>query len=118
MDMKEWIRAARLHAKLTQQQLGDSMSMSKGNVWAWEKGNHEASLAQLIKIAEITGFREPLPGTPARPETKSDEIGAQWPFASVSQTKVQALSESDKSRLDAALIASAVHLGLDIKKTP
>lgn len=117
MDMKGWIKAARLHAKLTQQQLGDRMGMSKGNVWAWEKGNHEASLDQLIKIAEITRFKEPFPGTAAQPNVKSS-FGAvvTWPFTTVDEPKVRSLNDDQLAKLERAILHAADVVGLDIKK--
>lgn len=117
MDMKGWIKAARLHAKLTQQQLGDRMGMSKGNVWAWEKGNHEASLDQLIKIAEITEFREPFPGTAAQANVKSsNEVGAAWPFTSIDEDKVRSLDGDQRAKLERAILHSADAVSVDIKK--
>lgn len=115
MDMKGWIKAARLHAKLTQQQLGDRMGMSKGNVWAWEKGNHEASLDQLNRIAAITGFKEPLPGTPADQSPVTKPL-ASWPFPQIDEAKVYAMKGDDAVALERAFIVAAANVGLDIKK--
>ena len=57
--LAEWIKAARLHRKLTQEALGDAVGVSKQNVNAWEKGRHEPSFAQAVRIAQLTGY--PLP---------------------------------------------------------
>ena len=56
MEIKDWIKAARIHAEKTQEQLGDLLGITKGNVSAWEKGRHEASFAQLQRISELTGY--------------------------------------------------------------
>lgn len=62
MEMKQWIRTAREHARLTQEQLGEQIGVGKGNVSAWENGRHEASVAQIQKIAEVTGYPPMLAG--------------------------------------------------------
>ncbi|HDR9184578.1 TPA: helix-turn-helix domain-containing protein [Burkholderia vietnamiensis] len=59
MELKDWIRASRNGAKLTQEQLGERLGVTKGNVSAWENGRHEPSYAQLQQIAEITGATLP-----------------------------------------------------------
>lgn len=57
MELTEWIRAARASKGWTQTQLGEALGVTKGNVSAWEKGRHEASFAQLQKIAAATGYQ-------------------------------------------------------------
>lgn len=59
MELKDWIRAARQAAKLTQTQLGERLNLTKGNVSAWENARHQPSYAQLQQISEISGL--PLP---------------------------------------------------------
>lgn len=59
MEIKNWIKEARLGAKLTQEQLGDMLGLTKGNISAWEKGRHEPSFNQMKKICELT--KHPLP---------------------------------------------------------
>lgn len=54
MEMRNWILSARKKAGLTQEELGEKLGVSKGNVSAWEKGRHEASYAQLQEISVIT----------------------------------------------------------------
>ena len=56
MDIKDWVKAARKHAKLTQEGLGTELARTKANVSAWETGSHEPSYSQLVKIAEVTGY--------------------------------------------------------------
>src|SRR5690606_22231629 len=50
----------------TQEKLGESLGLSKGNISAWENGRHEPSFDQLKRIGELTSFQEPLPGTTIR----------------------------------------------------
>ncbi|MGC3963860.1 MAG: S24 family peptidase [Rhodocyclaceae bacterium] len=59
MQIGIWIRKARKAARLTQQQLGDAVGTSKGNVSAWELGRHSASFDHLLAIARITGYALP-----------------------------------------------------------
>ncbi|MEX3961058.1 S24 family peptidase [Paraburkholderia sp. EG286B] len=59
--MKLWIRAARKKAALTQEQLGERLGVTKGNVSAWENGRHEPSYAQIQEIAALSNM--PLPDT-------------------------------------------------------
>lgn len=54
--MKLWIRLARKKAGLTQEQLAEKLGLTKANISAWENGRHEASLAKLAAISEITGL--------------------------------------------------------------
>lgn len=112
MALNEWIRAARLHGRLTQDQLGERLGLTKGNVSGWEKGRHEPSYGTLIKIIEITGFRTPLPGLDAPIVTTT-----KWPFRAVSEEKIEALDPLDLAELEGAIIYAAAQLGLDVKKS-
>lgn len=56
MNLNEWVKAARQHAKLTQEQLGERLSLTKGNISGWENGRHQPSFDQVQRIAEITGY--------------------------------------------------------------
>jgi len=75
VQINEWVRAARTHAMLTQTQLGESLGLTKGNISAWEKGRHEPSYANLLKIAEVTRFATPLPGLQFDANVKAARIG-------------------------------------------
>lgn len=112
MELKEWIRAARQSARLTQEQLGEAMGLTKGNVSAWENGRHEASHDQLVRIASVTGYAVPLPGLDG---LESSNV-ARWPFRTVSEDKVRRMDHDDLVRLEAALAIAAAQLGLDIKQ--
>lgn len=114
MEMKDWILAARQYAQLTQPQLGEAMGMTKGNVSAWENGRHEASHDQLVKIAAITGYPEPLPGM----SEPVQSLAAKWPFNLVDESKVRSLDDAQRNQLEAGIILSAAQLGLDVKKSP
>jgi transcriptional regulator with XRE-family HTH domain len=84
MELKDWIRVARKAAKLTQEQLGEKLGMTKGNVSAWENGRHEPSYAQLQQISEISG--EPLPSTDGQHKTGTGD-------ASISEAKAGLINE-------------------------
>lgn len=75
MDIGSWVNAARLHARLTQAQLGERLGVTKGNISAWENGRHEPSFGNLRKIAEITGYAEPLPGIRSQQSAVSSPPG-------------------------------------------
>ena len=110
--MKEWIKAARLHAELTQLGLAERLGVTKGNISAWEQGRHEASLEQITKIADLTNFQEPLGFFTADP---SSNKWKNWPFEKVSEEKIKNLSKGDVIALEAALILAAAQLDIDIK---
>lgn len=54
--MTEWIRAARTNAGFTMERLGEALGRTKANVHAWEKGLHEPSFSQVMRIARVTKF--------------------------------------------------------------
>lgn len=54
-----WIREARRHWGKSQETLGEAMSLTKGNISAWENNRHSPSIQQLTKVSELTGY--PLP---------------------------------------------------------
>lgn len=56
MELAEWVKTARKFAKLTQEQLGELLSLTKSNISAWENARHEPSFGQLRTIAAITGY--------------------------------------------------------------
>lgn len=56
MTIGAWVRAARTHKGMTQEELGDQLGLTKGNISAWEKERHEPSYSQMRKIAEVTGY--------------------------------------------------------------
>jgi transcriptional regulator with XRE-family HTH domain len=79
MELKDWIRVARKAAKLTQEQLGERLGMTKGNVSAWENGRHEPSYAQLQQISEISGM--PLPSMDSQHKTSTANASISEPKA-------------------------------------
>ncbi|ARP89802.1 hypothetical protein CAL14_05460 [Bordetella genomosp. 9] len=121
MDIKSWIKAARLHAGFTQTQLGEPLGVSKGNVSAWEKGRHEPSFEQLVRIAEVTRYEEPLPGlsstsTPARaPAPKAEPP---WPFPGVPPAVIRSLSDAQIGRLEGAILLALGQMGVSPQETP
>lgn len=60
MQIKDWVKAARAHKKMTQQQLGDAVGRTKANVGHWETGKHEPGMEMLQNIARVTGFPPPI----------------------------------------------------------
>lgn len=72
-DIGQWIKAARLHAKLSQEALAARVRVSKGNVSHWELGRHKPGLDHLLLIAKATGF--PLPAQLAGFNVAPAQIG-------------------------------------------
>ncbi|NBW08297.1 MAG: XRE family transcriptional regulator [Caulobacteraceae bacterium] len=56
MNLGQWVLAARRHKGWTQEQLGERLHLTKGNISAWEKGRHEPSYDRLVEIAALTGY--------------------------------------------------------------
>ena len=73
MDLARWVHAARTHAKMTMQELGEALHRTKGAVFHWERGTVLPSFEQVTKIAELTGY--PLPGTPTTTDALTGSEG-------------------------------------------
>ena len=110
MKLNEWIRSARHHADMSQEKLGEYLGKSKANISLWESGAHEPSFAQLLKIIEVTGYRELLPGLSAALEK------AHWPFHELSLDKVRKIDDRDLIKLETVIQISAKQIGLDVSK--
>ena len=76
MKINEWSKHARNAAEMTQEQFGDALGRTKGNVSSWEKGAHEPSWSLMLQISDLTG--QPLPidfkYSPSAPAKKDDEF--------------------------------------------
>ncbi|QOJ19508.1 MAG: helix-turn-helix transcriptional regulator [Gammaproteobacteria bacterium] len=59
INIPDFIKAVRAKLGLTQLQLADLMNCTKGNINSWEKGRHEPSYSQLVKLSRKSGI--PLP---------------------------------------------------------
>lgn len=73
MEISEWVSKARSSKGWTQVQMGDALGLTKGNVSAWEKGRHEPSYRQILKIRELTGVTTLPLGAAMEGETSSPE---------------------------------------------
>lgn len=93
MDIGEWIRTARKLAGVNQEQLGEALGVTKGNVSAWENNRHEPSYSQMLKIAERAGWKIPLPGAPVA-------TGTAWPFRRITAEQVAALPAEELIRAE------------------
>lgn len=85
MKLHQWIRAAREYAKLTQDQMGERLDRTKAMVSHWETGKNEPPYSTLVKLAEITGYGEPLPGI------ERFSGAADWPFNNISKEDFERL---------------------------
>ncbi|WP_392559760.1 helix-turn-helix domain-containing protein [Orbus mooreae] len=59
INISQWVKAARLKAGLTQDQLSEKLSMTKGNLSAFENGRTVPSFAVMIKICQICDVQLP-----------------------------------------------------------
>lgn len=50
------LAAARVNARMTQQELANALNVSKVTVCNWETGKTEPSLSQLILISKLSGI--------------------------------------------------------------
>lgn len=101
MEIKDWIKAARLHAHLTQEEPGDKLGLTKGNLSAWENGRHEPGFRQIIKIGKITQY--PLPTDEGIPEEPPPAV---WPFC-ISRQQYARLAPAIQAAIDTFLSTAA-----------
>ncbi|MPW16943.1 helix-turn-helix domain-containing protein [Paraburkholderia sp. CNPSo 3157] len=103
MEMRNWIRSARKKADLTQEQLGEKLGVTKGNVSAWENGRHEPSYAQIQEISVVTKYPMPdsQPGASAMATLDSKDVA---------ERVQEMLTETG---MDAAAFAAKVEIPLE-----
>lgn len=53
MEFKDRLKELRLENKLSQQELGKILYVSKMGISHWEKGNSEPNISQLITLAKL-----------------------------------------------------------------
>lgn len=75
MDVSNRIRESRKAAGLTQTALGEVLCVGKANVSSWERGGHQPSYAQLLKISQLTKSPIPLPRGGATAAAQSQRRG-------------------------------------------
>ena len=56
MELKISLAAARVNAKLTQEELADKLGVNKSTVISWESGKSEPKLSQVQLISELSGI--------------------------------------------------------------
>jgi len=89
MELKDWVKAALKHGKVTYQAMGDELSLSKAAVGHWATGMTKPSFDQIVKIVRRTGYPMPA-GDGLRPPTVlSAASGAHPPLGGVDQTLSQ-----------------------------
>lgn len=84
MELKQWVKAARLHKQLTQAQLGALVGRTKANVGHWELGKHEPSWDMIQSISAATGYPMPTEGALSNLEAGPDIKGT-YPLISCVQ---------------------------------
>lgn len=53
INISDWVKSSRLRAGLTQDQLAEKLSMTKGNISAFENGRTSPSFNVMVKICHI-----------------------------------------------------------------
>jgi DNA-binding XRE family transcriptional regulator len=72
MELKDWVKASRAAAQLSQEQLGEAVGRGKATISQWEKGEYEPSYGQVLLIYERTFRKVALPNkTGAPPEVQA-----------------------------------------------
>lgn len=61
MNIREWLKASRTHAKMTLEEVGIVVDRTKATISGWEKGANEPSYWQILAIWEHTKRAIPLP---------------------------------------------------------
>lgn len=84
---------------MTQSQLADQLSVSKQNISAWEKGRHQPSWSQILRIEQITGHSL----------IAQERAGSTWPFSQELLASLRALPPDQLRRIENQLRA-----GLDM----
>ena len=102
MELKDWIKAARQHAGMTQAQLAEAIGRTKANISSWEAGRHRPSIQQARDLARLTSY--PFLDMEAR------QIGAAWPFETVDMERWTKLSERQKGVLEEAINSKLAEL--------
>lgn len=100
MEIRNWIRAARKKAALTQEQLGERLGVTKGNVSAWENGRHEPSYAQIQEISALAKY--PMP------DAQAGEAGP--PSATGRDGKARIQEMLSETGLDAEAFAKSANI--------
>jgi phage repressor protein C with HTH and peptisase S24 domain len=103
MEINRWIRAARKKADLTQEQLGERLGVTKGNVSAWENGRHEPSYSQIHEISALTKY--PMPDalqTQGAPINQAGKDGQARVQEMLSETGLDAAAFAERAKVPAA----------------
>jgi transcriptional regulator with XRE-family HTH domain len=103
MQVAQWVKDARKAGKLTLEQLGEKLGVTKSNVWGWENEKHEPSIGQWLRIAEITGY-PPVPHLIDSATLPADILQMAARLAQVTDAKTRELILlSAKAQVDLAL---------------
>jgi len=97
MNIGNWIKQSRTSAGLTQAELGDFLGKTKANISSWENNLHYPSYEQMLKIAEATKWKIPLPGL----QTYNSNF--YWPFRNIETNDVSLLSKEDIEDIEALI---------------
>ena len=116
VEYRDRLHIAMQERSVSARELADRLGMTyqavkkvlDGKSAAFNAVNHAVAAKYLGVRSDWLALGE----DPMRP--RDVEPDRQWPFVSIDERKVHALSHDDRVRLDAALLFSASQLGLDV----
>lgn len=111
------------HAKISQTEFGERYEIgSQGMVWQYLSGRRALNIKAAAAFARglgvnIDDFSPTLAEQIARASAETAAGRSDnWPFAQVDEAKARTLSDTDRARLEAAILIAAGQIGLDVKK--
>jgi hypothetical protein len=110
-------------AQVSQSEFGERYEIgSQGMVWQYLSGHRALNIKAAAAFARGLGvhideFSPTLAEQIALASVATEASCADdWPFSQVDEAKTRALSDTDRARLEAAVLIAAAQVGLDVKK--
>ncbi len=120
--LKERIEEIQAVMSWNDTQTAKAAGVSRSAVAQWAgKGSkiiHTISDVEVVlNLERLTGFSALWIAKGIGPKHATERASAEyWPFETLDEAKVKALSHSQRLQLEAAAILGAVQLGIDVKK--
>lgn len=108
MNIHDRIKKARADKGLSMEQLAAAVGVkSWQTIQQWENGKTAPSRKRMEIVASVLGL--PIEELAVGASTSQD-----WPFTLIDEVKFRALSQRDKDRIEAALVAIAHGIRIDV----